>query len=90
MVVKDLEVHALSVLQCEKILSETVEGESRATEPSGTREALQFRLGLRTSNIVNGGRIDATAVAPAGKARRPGVRRPQRDRIGVAARAAAL
>ena len=44
---KDLEAQALSVLQCEKILSETAEGESRAAEPAEARGALQIRLGLR-------------------------------------------
>lgn len=79
-VLKDLEAQALSVLQCEKILSETTDGESRATEPAQTRDALQVRLGLRIGAASNACKTSAPA-APLRTKRRPGMRRPQRDRI---------
>lgn len=83
---KDLEAHALSVLQCEKILSETAEGESRAAEPAQARDALQARLGLRISAVSAGCKVNPSVPAVRNR-RRPGVRRPQRDRIGVAVNA---
>jgi energy-coupling factor transporter ATP-binding protein EcfA2 len=79
---KDLEAHALSVMQCEKILSETAEGESRAAEPAEARSALQVRLGLRTGAAHRTGDVNKPAIPR--NTRRPGMRRPQRDRIGVA------
>jgi energy-coupling factor transporter ATP-binding protein EcfA2 len=85
---KDLEAQALSVLQCEKILSETAEGESRAAEPPAARSALQLRLGLRTDGTHNTGKV--SKPAPPRSRRRPGVRRPQRDRIGATVNAAAI
>jgi hypothetical protein len=85
---KDLEAQALSVLQCEKILSETAEGESRAAEPAEARGALQVRLGLRTGAVNNIGNVSKPAIPR--KTRRPGMRRPQRDRIGVAVNACEL
>jgi hypothetical protein len=84
---KDLEAQALSVLQCERILSETADGETRATEPAQARDALQARLGLRMGVGSTTCRENAP-VAAAWNKRRPGMRRPQRDRIGVAANAA--
>jgi energy-coupling factor transporter ATP-binding protein EcfA2 len=83
---KDLEAQALSVLQCEKILSETAEGESRAAEPAEARGALQIRLGLR----AGAAHAVANVGKPARNTRRPGMRRPQRDRIGVAVNARKL
>jgi hypothetical protein len=85
---KDLEAHALSVLQCEKILSETAEGESRAAEPTQARDALQVRLGLRMSAVSAARQVNPPAAAV--RSRRPGLRRPQRDRIGVAVNAAGV
>jgi energy-coupling factor transporter ATP-binding protein EcfA2 len=87
---RDLEAHALSVSQCEKILSETNEGESRSAEPAEAREVLQFRLGLRTGIVSEHDLGKSTKVTNLRNRRRPGVRRPQRDRIGVAVNAAAL
>ncbi len=83
---KDLEAQALSVLQCEKILSEKAEGELRAAEPTEARGALQIRLGLRTGAAHRNG--DVTNPAIRRNTRRPGMRLPRRDRIGVAANAA--
>ena len=84
---KDLEAQALSVLQCEKILSETAEGESRAAEPAEARRALQLRLGLRTCAGQSVRNVSSQAVLR--NTRRPGMRKPQRDRIGTAVNAAA-
>jgi hypothetical protein len=85
---KDLEAQALSVMQCEKILSETAEGESRAAEPSEARGALQMRLGLPTCAAHRIGDVNKPAIPRS--TRRPGMRRPKRDRIGVAVNAGKL
>jgi hypothetical protein len=85
---QDLEAQALSVLQCEKILSETAEGELRTAEPAEARSALQVRLGLRTGAAHRNGDVNKANI-PRNK-RRPGMRLPQRDRIGMAANAAKL
>jgi hypothetical protein len=86
---EDLEKQALSVLQCQKIFSETAEGESQSAEPIEARRALQCQLGLGTG-MVHVKECDAanTPLTVRKAKRRPGVRRPQRDRIGVAANAA--
>ena len=43
---RDLREHALSVSQCEKLLAEAVEGESRLAESAEQRSRLRTRLGL--------------------------------------------
>ena len=84
---KDLEAQALSVLQCQKIFSETAEGEAQSAEPAEARRVLQCRLGLQAGVARNNrGEIRKPATARNNK-RRPGVRRPRRDRIGVAVNA---
>jgi hypothetical protein len=84
---KDLEAQALSVLQCQKIFSETAEGEAQSAEPAEARRVLQCRLGLQAGVARNNrGEIRKPATARKNK-RRPGVRRPRRDRIGVAVNA---
>ena len=85
---QDLEAQALSVLQCEKILSETAEGELRAAEPAEARGALQVRLGLRTGVVHRHGDVNKPNIPR--NTRRPGMRLPRRDRIGMAANAAKL
>ena len=85
---QDLEAQALSVLQCEKILSETAEGELRAAEPAEARSALQVRLGLRIGAAHGNGDVNKPMIAR--NTRRPGMRLPQRDPIGMAANAAKL
>lgn len=87
---KNLEAHALSVSQCEKILSETNEGESRSTEPTGAREALLLRLGLRSRVAFDRKLGKSTKATTSRTRRRPGMRRPQRDRVGATLNAAAL
>jgi hypothetical protein len=85
---KDLETQSLSVLQCQKILSETAEGESQSAEPAEARRALQCRLGLQAGVIreKDSGEVSKPITARNTR-RRPGVRRPQRDRIGAAVNA---
>ena len=76
---KDLELHAPSVAQCDKMLSEALEGESRLTESKEERTRLRARLGLSTSDVVQSplaGKSSATQ-------RKPGQRRPTRDPIGT-------
>jgi len=77
--VRDLSAHALTVSQCEKILAEITEGESRLAESDGARS--HFRLALGLSPIDNGREAPETRRVPRGA--RPGQRRPIRDPIGV-------
>jgi hypothetical protein len=85
---KDLEAQALSVLQCQKILSETAEGEAQSAEPAEARRTLQCRLGLQAGVAhKNPGETNKPTAAQKNK-RRPGVRQPRRDQIGVAVNAA--
>lgn len=81
---RDIEAQALSVLQCQKILSETAEGEAQSAEPAEARRALQCRLGLQAGVARNNSVEVKKSTAVRNSRRRPGVRRPQRDRIGVA------
>jgi energy-coupling factor transporter ATP-binding protein EcfA2 len=72
-----LERHALSVTQCDRILSEIVEGEARMAESNASRANLRVRLGL------------AAPESPSKRnaAVRPGMRRPSRDPVGQAVHA---
>lgn len=81
----DLENQALSVLQCQKILSETAEGELQSAEPDEARRTLRCRLGLQTGVVheKDSAKVSGPTTVRNPK-RRPGVRRPQRDRIGAA------
>lgn len=88
---RDLQAHALSVSQCEKMLSEALEGEVRLLESAEARTRLRSRLGLRPQEKEQGdqriGNADQAAVAivPArNRRRRPGQRIPGRDVIGHA------
>lgn len=81
---QDLECQALSVVQCQKILSETVEGEMQSADPGPARQALQRRLGLRVGVPRALGAAEEHPPTTTRNAKaRPGVRRPQRDPIGV-------
>jgi hypothetical protein len=87
---RDLQTHAMSVPQCDKMLSEALEGEGRLSESTEERNRLRTRLGLgpqedyrkKSSN-------DATAQAaieitpPRKRSRKPGQRHPRRDPIGL-------
>jgi len=74
----DLEEHALSVSQCEKMLAEATEGEARLTEADGARSRLRLALGL-----TPGSQGSEKPVVSAPRRMRPGQRRPERDPIGV-------
>jgi hypothetical protein len=85
---KDLQAQALSASQCEKMLSETLEGEGRLLESAEARNRLRVRLGLSPQP---GGERDVThpnpvqthaAIVPPRKRGRPGLRRPGRDVVG--------
>lgn len=83
---RDLQAHALSVSQCDKMLAEASEGEVRLCESAEERGRLRIRLGLSPRE---GGREDSTAgqaareveIPPSRQRRRPGQRRPTRDAI---------
>ena len=81
---QNLETHALSVSQVEKILSEVSEGELGLKDSSDARSRLREKLGLAPREIS---RQPMSKVRPAGSlrphvTRRPGERRPVRDVIG--------
>ena len=78
-----LERTALSTAQCEKILAEAREGESRLIETRECSSRLRCLLGLSEAALKT---QDADAVMPPtpARTRKPGVRRPKRDRIGRA------
>ncbi|MHB8413217.1 MAG: ATP-binding protein [Candidatus Acidiferrales bacterium] len=85
----DLQEHAPSVSQCDKMLSEALEGESRLFESGEARCRLRTRLGLgteernredpETSNAV---RSPTALVSLRQQRRKPGHRRPGRDVVG--------
>ncbi len=81
---RNLESHALSVSQVEKILSEVSEGELRLKASEDDRSRLREKLGLapreNSRQPAEGARRAGSLRAPA--ARRPGERRPVRDVIG--------
>jgi len=87
---KDLEPYALSVSQCDRMLSETLEGEIRLRETKDLRLRLRLRLGLsddtESFEPVASEPLDVTSggQGPRRPRRRPGQRRPIRDRIGTA------
>lgn len=80
--VRDLEAHALSVSQCDKIFSEVAEGEARLNEADGTRSKLRARMGLvtPTTTTLAGGHA---AVNTNRHKPKPGHRRPVRDPVGT-------
>ena len=82
---KDLEAHAPSVAQCDKMLSEAVEGEVRLIESAEERSRLRTRLGL--SEKENSSEMTDSPTKIAAQARnplKPGQRRPVRDAVGPA------
>jgi len=84
---RDLESHALNVAQCDKMLAEVLEGETRLLESSGERARLRTRLGLTVSAArhddasVHHGAREAEVLLPRRERRTPGLRRPMRDAI---------
>jgi len=81
---KDLEGHALSVSQCEKMLSEAVEGELRLHESEEGRSRLRTRLGLVDSDTGRDRVSVRKGLTLRGRVR-PGQRRPKRDGVGKSA-----
>ena len=85
---KDLEAHAPSVAQCDKMLSEALEGEARLVESPAERSRLRERLGLGPNENSHRASNTASVAAPAVTAeprrnqRKPGQRRPIRDAVG--------
>ena len=81
---RDIVEHtALSVSQCEKILAEAREGENRLMESNQSSSRLRCLLGLSES-VREARQSDAPSLQSRDQ-RKPGVRRPRRDRIGGAA-----
>lgn len=82
---QNLESHALSVSQVEKILSEASEGELRLKDSDDARSLLREKLGLAPPGNRCQGVKAARGEEPrrASANRRPGERRPVRDAIGA-------
>jgi energy-coupling factor transporter ATP-binding protein EcfA2 len=84
---RDLQAHALSVSQCDKMLAEASEGEVRLCESPEERGRLRTRLGLspqegRRDHSTAGQAARGVEIPPPSKERRrPGQRRPTRDAI---------
>jgi hypothetical protein len=76
-----IEHAALSISQCEKILAEAREGETRLKESRESGSHLRLLLGLPESSPTVQG-IGTTAAPKPSTARNPGVRHPHRDPIG--------
>lgn len=87
---RDLEACALSVNQCEKVLSECIEGEMRLEESDESRLRLRVRMGLHDAGMAKTGQhrfsVDEMPTQHRrGVNRRPGQRRAKRDPIGIGA-----
>jgi hypothetical protein len=86
---RDIEACALSVNQCEKILSECVEGEMSLEESDESRQRLRTRLGLDTAQITKATHSQSTDHTVHTQRprinRRPGQRIAKRDPIGIGA-----
>ena len=82
---KDVEAHAPSVAQCDKMLSEAVEGEVRLSESTEERNRLRTRLGLSAIKNSGGDAADSAIkiAAPRRNPLKPGQRRPIRDAVGT-------
>jgi len=85
--IQDLQAHALSVSQCEKMLSEALEGEVSLLEGAQECNRLRTRLGLnpleRPPEKLASSLVDAGVAVRSRKQRwRPGQRIPTRDVIG--------
>lgn len=76
-----LERTALSIAQCEKILAEAREGEARLNETRECSSRLRCLLGLTEPALKTQDRDAVMPTKPA-RTRKPGLRRPQRDRTG--------
>lgn len=87
---RSLEGHALSTAQCDKILSEIMEGEARLNDGDGLRSKLRVRLGL-VDPAATSAPDRARRASPSGRHKlRPGQRKPVRDPVGQPAYAGCL
>ena len=79
-----LESHALSAVQCDKILSEIMEGEDRLKDCAERRSTLRARLGLvPVANAADALERASIQVPENNRHKlRPGQRKPVRDPIG--------
>ncbi|MGH9436910.1 MAG: AAA family ATPase [Terriglobia bacterium] len=78
-----LERTALSIGQCEKILAEAREGEARLREGPESISRLRCLLGLsEAASSMQGAGTVTSLNRP--KVKKPGLRRPKRDKIGSA------
>jgi len=77
----DLEPYALSVSQCERMLSEAIEGELRLRETADEQCRLRARLGLATCTPGEEGLAGDSGSRRRRRAQ-PGQRRPMRDQVG--------
>lgn len=92
--VKHLESHAAPVTQCDRVLSDALEGERKLVETAESRSRLRMLLGLPSNTASQDDSLEMprecvsdAAPGDAGvtvrrPARRPGVRLPVRDAIG--------
>jgi energy-coupling factor transporter ATP-binding protein EcfA2 len=85
---KDLQAQALSISQCDKMLAEASEGETRLFDSCEERRRLRVRLGLsidegrQECESVGQAARDANISTPPKQRRRPGQRGPMRDTVG--------
>lgn len=81
---QDLELNALSVAQCEKMLAEAAEGEARFAGNPRSRAQLRSRLGLPSESAQRAtiGTQVRREEARSGKNMHPGRRKPTRDVVG--------
>lgn len=85
---KDLEAHAPTVAQCDKMLSEAQEGEAGLMESAEQRSRLRARLGLKTLDRRDDSQSPrithaADPLVSQSSRRKPGQRRPTRDAVGT-------
>ena len=78
MTLKDLEKHALSVPQCDRLIEEASRGESQFREDADALARLRLRLGFPPRTHPT-----ETPVTAATDRRRPGQRYPKRDAVGA-------
>lgn len=87
---RNLETHALSMAQCDRILSEVTEGEARLNDGDGLRSQLRARLGLAEPAATSAPDRVSDASTNGRHKRRPGQRKPARDPVGQPAYAGCL
>jgi energy-coupling factor transporter ATP-binding protein EcfA2 len=85
-----LETHALSMAQCDRILSEIIEGEARLNDGDGLRSKLRAHLGLVEPAAATAPDRATQASTSDRHKLRPGQRKPGRDPVGQPAYAGCL